>query len=537
MRTLRLRASQLPHASKLLADYLAESPRARAFFAHPPSLDGAQAVAGIRRRNPPRNHDRLLAAIREQNRAFGSDAAVFAALDRLAKGAVAVVSGQQVGLLGGPAYSVYKALAASRAAGELGKRGVDAVAVFWLATQDHDLAEVNHVWWPGRAGALEKLEIPADQAQQGRPVGQIPLGPQIEPVVARAREVLSGPGCGEMASAISSSYRPQETLGSAFGKLMARVLAGRGIILMDPLDERIHSLASPLLRQVIGGGESLTAALMARSKALEKAGYHAQVRVTERSFPLFLLEGGRRIALRLRNGDFVAGDQSFAGGQLAALASDNPELLSPNALLRPVMQDALLPTAAYIAGPAETAYFAQASVLYERLGVLMPAILPRAGFTLIEPELGRLLKKYHLEFEVFLAGRQALRKRMELEFLSASLDRSFAAAEKQLRANLKKLHAPLGRLDRTLLGARDTAERKMMYQLEKLRGKAARAHDVRTGILSRHENTLRNALWPHHGLQERAASLLPLLARQGGELLDKLQAEAWPDGSHYVMYL
>jgi uncharacterized protein YllA (UPF0747 family) len=201
------------------------------------------------------------------------------------------------------------------------------------------------------------------------------------------------------------------------------------------------------------------------------------------------------------------------------------------------MQDAILPTVASVTGPAECAYYAQSSVLYEKLDVPMPVILPRAGFTLVEPHVARLLKKYELEIADVLAGRQTVRRKLERAFLPAALERSFAAGEKTIRAQLRKLRSPLGKLDKTLLGARDTAERKILYQFEKLRAKSGRARDIRTGVLSRHESAILNSLWPHHGLQERALNFLPFLSRAGMELLDELQSRATPTGEHQILFL
>jgi uncharacterized protein YllA (UPF0747 family) len=165
---------------------------------------------------------------------------------------------------------------------------------------------------------------------------------------------------------------------------------------------------------------------------------------------------------------------------------------------------------------------AQAQVVYRRVLGRMPAILPRASFTLIEPTVSRAMKKYALDFRDALHGRQTVRRKMELNSLSRGLVAKFSRDEKGLKRILGSYRAPLGRMDKSLPAALDTVERKILYQFEKLRGKAGRAENFRTGVLDRHEREILGALFPHHGLQERTLCLLPFLARQGMELLDRL---------------
>ena len=214
-----------------------------------------------------------------------------------------------------------------------------------------------------------------------------------------------------------------------------------------------------------------------------------------------------------------------------------PEAFSANVLLRPVVQDTLLPTAAYVGGPAEVAYFAQCETIYRRLLGRLPAVVPRATFTLLEPHVAGLLKKYGLEVPDVWRGRQFLRAALERQFLPRGLGRQFNVGEKSLRALLGKLRKPVGKLDKTLLGALDSAERKMLYQFLKLRGKAGRAENVRTGVLDRHERILLNALYPHHAPQERTLGLPGFLASHGLGLLDEIEGRADVHQQHRILLL
>ncbi|MBZ5695425.1 MAG: bacillithiol biosynthesis cysteine-adding enzyme BshC, partial [Acidobacteriia bacterium] len=486
---------------------------------------------------------------REQNRQFGPggdiDPATARNLDRLAAGAVAIVTGQQVGLFSGPAYTFYKALSAVRCAEETTKRGIDAVPIFWLATGDHDLAEVNHSDWNTRNG-LARYELPAREEDSGRHVGTIRLGDAIESLVSDAAKTLEGSFADDVARALRESYAPGETYGSAFGKLLARLLAGRGIIFIDQLDARLDRLAAPVYLRALDEADSLRDALLARSKELEGAGLHAQVKVTHESTLLFYNVAGRREPLRTRNGKFLAADAEFSRDQLVAAAKTAPEGFTPSALLRPIVQDTLLPTAAYIGGPAEVAYMAQAQVVYRRILGRMSAVLPRASFSIVEPPIARFLKQYDLNFRDILGGPQHLRARMEQKSLPSALSSRFDESEKALRDILKSYEEPLARLDSTLVEALRASEGKILHQIGQLKGKVARAENFRSGVLDRHERILLDSLYPHGGLQERTLCLLPLLAANGTGLLDELTRLASIAGSadgsscahqHHVLFL
>jgi uncharacterized protein YllA (UPF0747 family) len=253
---------------------------------------------------------------------------------------------------------------------------------------------------------------------------------------------------------------------------------------------------------------------------------------------LFGTHDGKRVAIARRNGKFLLGEKQFTAAELSAKIERNPQDFSPNALLRPLMQDALLPTVTYVGGPAEVAYFAQSHVLYAHGLAHMPVIAPRASFTLIEPAVERLLEKYHLSLADVLRGRQHLRQRLEFHSLPRNIDAGFVRGGKNLRAILSGFAKPLTKLDPTLRGALGTSEKKMLYQFDKLRRKAGRALDHRNGVLTRHETTILETLYPHSDLQERSLSFLPFLAHYGADLLGTLSRHAGIGGpAHQVVRL
>jgi len=533
---------EIPHTTKLLSAFLEDFQNVAAYYAHPPTAQGIASAAGEVRLDPAARQS-VVEILREQNRrlAPGQELSpeVSRNLDRLAAGAHAIVTGQQVGLFSGPAYTFYKAASAARVAAEL---GIDAVPIFWLATEDHDIAEVNNSSWVTRDG-LARYELPAASGDAGRYVGQVRLGDAIQPLVAAAAQTLEGPFAEQVASALRESYASGETYGSAFAKLMARFLAPRGVIFIDPLDARLHGLTISVYRRAIEEAAPLTDALLARAQELESRGFHAQVKVTRETTLLFLNVQGRREPLRMRNGKFAAGPAEFSREELLAKLEKAPEDFTPSALLRPIVQDSLLPTAAYVGGPAEVAYYAQSQVVYQRILGRMPAILPRSSFTLVSETLARYLEHFSLNFPDLLRGPQHVRAAMERKSIPESLAERFEASEKNLQAMLKGYEEPVRLLDSTLLEALEGAERKILHQFTQLRGKVGRALDFRSGVLDRKERIIFDSLYPEGGLQERTLSLLPFLAAYGPDLLDKLAGLSSVSGApscasqHQVVYL
>lgn len=530
----RISPAELPGTTRLYSTYLSDFPGVADFYIHPPSAKGIEEAArDVRLDDSVRRA--VVDVLRAQNRGFGADESTTQSLDRLRDGAVAVVTGQQVGLFGGPAYSIYKALTAVHVAVGLTARGVSAVPVFWLATEDHDLAEVNHCFVPKRGG-FERFELSVDGLADRR-VGDIRLDAPVREIAKQISALLSGP-CAEKISAwIEECYTPAETFGSAFGKLMTRIFAGRGLIFLDPMSPELHRLALPPMHAALKDHAGIAKELVARSEALEKAGFHAQVKVTEQSTLLFRIVNGQRLPLRPSNGGLAAGEKVQSLEETLWAMEERPEDFSPSALLRPVIQDSLLPTVAYVAGAAEAAYHAQTSLLYNKLLGRAPAILPRAGFTLVPQHVANLLKKYGLDLRDPLQGRHKLRARLEAEALPGALSARFDEGERAIKAAIDGLREPIGRLDQTLLGALDNAAEKILYQFNGIRSKAGRAEGFRTGVLNTHENEIAGSLFPENALQERSFGLLPFLASEGPELLDELDRHIKTDGEHCFVYL
>src|SRR5579871_2871574 len=518
---------ELPHQPALHLAFLDEFHRVKAFYAHEPTLESAKTVAATL--NYPQSRRKAVAEVlREQNEGLGAGKAALRNISRFENGAVAVVSGQQVGLFGGPAYAFYKALSAIETARLLTKSGVEAVPVFWMATEDHDLDEVRHVTF-FNDGKLERFEL-GPRSGAPMPVGPVKLGSQVAELVRAATLMLGGPAGGELATILRASYTPEESFGSAFGKLFAGLFASHGLILLDPLDPRLHRIAEPVYRQAAEESSSLNEALLARNKELELAGFASQVKVTSRSTVLFYMGAGGREAIHAAGAQFQPETQSWSPQELANAISHSPESFSPNALLRPVVQDYLLPTVAYFGGPAEIAYFAQSEVLYSRLLHRQPVFFSRAGFTLVDSKGQRLLEQYNLVVEDVWAGPQNVHLKLGAANVPAKLDAKLAKDAEKIQKLLETWREPITKIDLSLRPTVEKSQRKIAYQIEKLRQKAGWARDKKSSVLASHAEFLSNLLYPNKNLQSRELCFLPLLARWGWEGLDALQKHS--SGKH-----
>ena len=517
---------QIPRTTQLFLDYLDFTPEIRPFYGRSPRfLDWAREEAS-RIAYPAERRSRVASILERQNRGWGASEKTLAQIDRFRRGALAVVTGQQVGLFGGPVFSLFKALSTIRLAEEAGKLGIDAIPIFWLATEDHDFQEVDRVRIPGPEGSLETLASGA-QPKPDVPVGTIPLRPQITEVVRTAVSLLAQAELGEL---LENAYQPGLSLGTGFARLFAQLFADFGVVLVDGSDPELDQIAAPLYRATLARARELNAALLGRDQELGAAGYHQQVHITSTWTPLFVFRDGARVPLHLgAAGEFELAAERSALGELEARAGSAPESFSPNVLLRPVFEDYLLPTLAYVGGAAEVAYFAQAAVLYQELLGRVTPIVPRFSATLIEPRAQALLEKYQLKFGDLFAGREALREQMAARRLPADLAHAFDQAISAVEHSLARIRERLAQLDPTLVESGEHAQSKMIYQIQNLRARAARAELRHTEVVARHAEALTNALYPEKTLQERELAGIYFLARQGRELLRQLKEVIHPD--------
>jgi bacillithiol biosynthesis cysteine-adding enzyme BshC len=509
MRTICIPHTELPGTSALFADYLYRFDRVAHFYRHDPHNPASISRAAAEIDIPHQRRQDLVKVLRDLN----GESPALSMLEL--PDTVAVVTGQQVGLFGGPAYTLYKALTAAKLAQQLSNSGIRAVPVFWLATEDHDFQEVNHCHVYSRGRRPVRLEA-GGGAESGRPVGSVVIQ---ESPVSLLRQTLAGLlHADEITGLVEEAYQPGMTFGAAFQRLMERLLAGFGFIFVDPLAPGFRRLAAPLLSEAASRAAELSAALRVRCAELSVAGYHAQVHFEETTSLFFLLENDNRVNLKFKDGLYHDGGRSLSPADLAAAG----ERLSPTALLRPVMQDYLLPTAAYVGGPAEIAYLAQSEVLYRALLGRAPVPVSRSGFTLLDERSRMLMERYHLTLADCFHGEEALRRRVAQVLLPDELDATFQDAILDVRAAADKLRGELHQFDPTLASAMEKSKAKVLYQFEKIQRKAAAEALRRNTLADSAAGHISGLVFPNRHLQERFYSILPFLATHGLDLIDTI---------------
>src|SRR5271165_7196895 len=312
--------TSIPHTTRIFSDFLSYSPDIRKFF---PTQPDATHVAAFAKSVPcdGNREARVADALEKQNRAWGASEPTLRNIERLREGAFAVVTGQQVGLFGGPLMSLFKIASALALAQQVQQSGVECVPVFWLATEDHDLDEVNQALF--LTHDFQLVPFKANTAgTAGSPVARIRFAEGTNQLVAQAANLL---GDSLAADYLRESYVEGETFSNAFAKLYTRIFAEHGLILLDPADPELHRIAMPLFVDGLRRSAELDQAVLERNRELHDAGYHEQVKVTRESTPLFALVDGARLPVHRKNGTYAIGTERLSGEELEQRIAGAPE--------------------------------------------------------------------------------------------------------------------------------------------------------------------------------------------------------------------
>ncbi len=528
--------SVLPGLSRLFLDCIAGS--ASAFYPVPAAGDAWMTHQA----SPPAANPALADLLEAQNHACHAGPAAIANIAQLRTGARAVVTGQQVGLFGGPLYTLHKAATAVRLAQNATQAtGIPHVPIFWLATEDHDFAEIDHAAFPA-GGTLKTVRI-GQHSPEGSPVGALRLGRDVDQALAEAKALLGETPAWEL---LRRCYRPEATFAGAFAQWLAATFREQGLVVFDAAGRAAHRMGAHVLEGAITQAESLQALLLDRDAALEAEGYHRQVLVRRGASLLFLLTGGaeneQHIRLPLKqvgSGRWAAGHAQYTTDELLGILEHEPERLSPNALLRPVFQDAILPTAAYVGGPAEIAYFAQNGVLHDALLGRVTPVLPRLSATLLSAREAQTLEHDGIDLpEIFSLLQEDLTQRVGARSLSPEGKRRLQTAGSAMAAELDELTGWMRGLDPGLGRSADVAASKMRYQMNRLRRLAARFALEKDASIRRRVTALYGAVYPGGHLQERSIAAAAALARFGPPLVPALvDAAGDPCPGHKTLVL
>ncbi|MEP7148446.1 MAG: bacillithiol biosynthesis cysteine-adding enzyme BshC [Acidobacteriota bacterium] len=469
----------------------------------------------------------LCVILAEQNRNFGAGAKTFENIELLGRDdTVAILTGQQAGLFTGPLYTIYKALSAIKMATCLRERGLNAVPVFWAATEDHDFDEISQAFMLGPGGSEQiEFKLGRPEESEGLSVGEIPI---VDSFAEKVKDLSSLLPPSEFkdahVDALTEIWIPGRTIGEAFCRHLQRIFENYGLIVVDPLDVRLKKLVAPIYAEATTRNEEIVEALVDRSAELESDGFRPQVLITPDYFPLFYHtdDGVRRAVRRKTDGKYRVTETKFelSAAELAELAVNEPERLSPGVMLRPVVQDYLFPTVCYFGGGAEISYFAQNSEVYRILARPVTTILHRQSFTVIEAKHARTLEKYNLNFVDLFGGLERVLPTIVERFLNPASSSLFAEADEEVNLALDRLGKELSRIDPTLAANLATRRRKILYHISALRKKFHRVQFERDEVVNRQLKALFASLWPDGQLQERSLNVEGFTSRYGPYFID-----------------
>ncbi len=537
--------SSLPGQTKLFLDHLADPKSLARFYpggvSHQAGLD-ARVEEVLKAHTTDRSV--LCDALAEINVAYGASAATLANIEMLRDPrTVAVLTGQQTGVFTGPLYTIYKALSAIRSAEQFRERGISAVPVFWMATEDHDLDEVANTFVIDRNGDPARAAFVAAKADHGKPVGSVVLNRSIEEAISEMFDALPMTEFSpRLRDSISSIWSAGTDLGKAFGRTLSMLMGKFGLIMVDPRNEVLKQLAAPAYLAAFRESEPMMEALMTRSEELLRAGYHAQVLIEADHFPLFWhTDDGRRVALRKGLDGTIRpkGERAgFSDQELRSMIETSPGRFSPGVMLRPIVQDHLFPTICYFGGSAEVAYFAQNSEVYRVMGRPVTPVFHRQSFTVVEAKHARTLNKYDLEFRDLFQGQDVVLPVIVEKFIDPTTGLLFTDVEKRIGDELDRLDHALAQFDTTLAANLATRRRKIVYHIDTLRKKFQKRRAETDETIGRRVRAAISSLAPASALQERKLNVLSFLNQLGPSFIDTLyDSVGLDDKGHRVIYL
>jgi bacillithiol biosynthesis cysteine-adding enzyme BshC len=528
---------RFPWIRRLAADYAYDFPRVSPFFAGDPADRRDWSAAIARTQAHARRHGEIASVVAAQQRRRQAPGRAVEAAAQLADArTIAIVTGQQAGLFGGPLFTLLKAMTALKLADEIAREHqVPVVALFWVEAEDHDWDEVRSCTVFDKDLTPRTVALPP-RSGDPVPVAAITLDASIVAAVDELAGVLPPTEfTPTLLDDLRAAYAPGTGMADGFARWLERVLGPRGLIVYDASDPASKPLAAGVFaRELSTAGDTSRLAALSGSDLVSR-GYHAQVQTQDDSLALFRLNGARR-AIRQQDGQLLVGDERHAAATLLKEASERPAGFSPGVLLRPIVQDALFPTACYVAGPNELAYLGQLRGVYELFGVPMPLMYPRASATLVDSASFRFLTKYPLPLEALQAQDDAALNALLETQIAPEVERAFRTAAAAVDAELTTIARVIPAVDPTLEGAAKTTLTRMQHDLETLHNKMIQAAKRRHDTLRRQFTHARALAFPHSHAQERTIGFVSFLNQYGLALLDRLHDELPLDmGHHWII--
>ncbi|HEX7357753.1 MAG TPA: bacillithiol biosynthesis cysteine-adding enzyme BshC [Ignavibacteriaceae bacterium] len=439
---------------------------------------------------------------------------------------IAVVTGQQLGIFGGPLYTIYKILTAIRLANQLTERYDDFkfVPVFWLEGDDHDFNEVRSINLFDNENQVinigYKNEIEDDDAKQS--IGHIVFDNGLDEFFNQFESSLRDTDFkSELVGKLKECYKTGKTFKQSFKELIYWLFDEFGLIIFDPQDPQVKSLLKPIFKKEINDFAQHTQKLIQVSARLEEI-YHAQVKVKPVNLFYHTDEGRYSIepveeVFKLRRKR-----KQFTKDEILLEIDNAPERFSPNVLLRPICQDFLLPTGFYIGGPSEISYFAQVTPLYDFYSIETPVVFPRSSLTILEKNVSSGLDKYDLSLNDIFLGLDELKEKVIAGLSENTIERTFEDAAKDIELIFDKIKENLFAIDKTLVDSSGRYKEKILSSIMELRSKAIKAQETKHETTIRQLTRLSNLLYPLENLQEREINFTYFYNKYGKDFIRRI---------------
>jgi bacillithiol biosynthesis cysteine-adding enzyme BshC len=517
--------------SELFFNYLYEFKEVEQFF--PYNFRDPHAIQTLMNAIDQHSYDRstLAKVLERQNREFGSTPKAFDNIALLVKPTTyAVVTGQQVGLFGGPLYTVLKTITTIKLSERLKQKypQFDFVPVFWIEGEDHDFAEMNHISLLDAENKPAQIEyLPGGEMPERNlgPVGELVFDTSLDQTLTNLEAALQKSDfTEEVLKKLREFYTVGRTFNQAFTAWMNYLFEDYGLVFISANNPDMKRLLSPMFVKEITEFPKTSQAVIRQGALLEEK-YHAQIKA--KSINLFLFHKGGRYLIEPREHDFsLKGTRHFLQKEeLLKIAMETPELLSPNVVLRPIAQDTLLPTLLYVAGPSEIAYHAQLKPVYEDFNVLQPIIYPRASGTFLEERVERVTAKYGIGLSEFFEDAEKITSKVAERISEVKADVLFASATSSFHDALNELKFGLKEIDPTLLGALEGVKSKIDGNLSVLKEKTVAAQKRRHETAMRQIERAMGGLLPNGVLQEREINVIYYMNKYGPDLVKWLVGE------------
>jgi len=529
---------RFPWINRLAADYAYAFDRLAEFYAGNPANPTAWRDAIARTQRHERQRDTVADIIGAQQQRRGAPSEALAAASRLRDpNSVAIVTGQQAGLFGGPLFTLLKAMTAIRLAERVREEHrVPAVPIFWIDSEDHDWDEVKSCGLLDAELNLLAVSVSDPQGANEQPVARTCLDESARRAVADLEAALPRTEfTADILEYLRRAYQPGVGMADAFGQWIESILGPKGLVVFDASDRAAKPVVARVFEQEIEHAGRTSRLAAEAGAALQKRGYHAQVTPHEGTPALFHLDGGRE-PIRAHDGQFSIGEQTYSRDALLTLVRRSPQEFSPNVLLRPVVQDTLFPTVCYIAGPSELAYLGQLRGVYDAFGIPMPLMLQRATATILDSNSMRFLLKNDFPLENLRAQDEAALNQLLEAQLPASVEASLEDAVRVVGERMEALAEAVPQIDATLEGATRSTLGRMQDDLRKLHGKIIQAAKRKDETLRRQFQHAQAQAFPNGHPQERTIGFVYFLNKYGPALVDRLGEELTLDmGNHWVI--